>query len=580
MMTSLLQEKRVASDVLIGPSTPSSYNRKRYYLASLGLFCLLLVQLRSWSKYGYSFHTEREAACSSGPEQFVCQIDAARTKFAQFQSSQSKTVKQAMRRYKSRYGRRPPPGMEKWFEVAFRHNSKVIDNFDQIESDLKPFRRIKVGKSQWMRRLANAKTSAPGEMLGVLNIIGGKALVFGPSVGPMSSITLERILEPVAEFLPDLSILYNWYAEPRILEGDQQKKNKKGHRLGQTSSGTQSSDIVEFEDLSGNFTYSHLVKACPDELQLPKNSNTFFYDFCREARKASHSELHGFFQAPDQFHPTNQLLPILSRGKVSVFNDILAPNVCYHHKSYRSWEINDTIPFEDKSKDLYWRGTTTGIAMTSLNWAKGHRHRLVRYMSQLRATSNALRQGKTIVAPVNGTLGGNTLQALTEVSIDEAVSKALKSLAPEVWNIGFSKTTKTCPEEVCSTILHELPLFSFDKAVMSTKHQFVFDADGQSMSCRYYYLLSTNSVIFKQTLWSEWHDERLIPWLHYIPADLDLDKHELPIIMNWFINTEKGQQYAKYIAMQSRQWAEDSLRQIDITLYFYRLLLEYASLFQ
>lgn len=54
------------------------------------------------------------------------------------------------------------------------------------------------------------------------------------------------------------------------------------------------------------------------------------------------------------------------------------------------------------------------------------------------------------------------------------------------------------------------------------KYKFIFDLDGNSFSGGYYTLLASRSVIFKQTIFKEWHDDRLIPWVHYIPVSLDM----------------------------------------------------------
>ena len=45
---------------------------------------------------------------------------------------QSKSLKDATAEYKRRYGKRPPSGFDKWYEMAAQNNATIIDDFDVI----------------------------------------------------------------------------------------------------------------------------------------------------------------------------------------------------------------------------------------------------------------------------------------------------------------------------------------------------------------------------------------------------------------------------------------------------------------
>jgi hypothetical protein len=105
------------------------------------------------------------------------------------------------------------------------------------------------------------------------------------------------------------------------------------------------------------------------------------------------------------------------------------------------------------------------------------------------------------------------------------------------------------------------------------KSRFLFDLDGNSFSSRYYTLLQSNSVVLKQTVFREWHDERLVPWVHYVPISMGLT--ELPEILRWFASDE-GTESARSIAEQGRDWQQKALRPVDLKIYMWRLLLELA----
>ena len=78
-------------------------------------------------------------------------------------------------------------------------------------------------------------------------------------------------------------------------------------------------------------------------------------------------------------------------------------------------------------------------------------------------------------------------------------------------------------------------------------------------------------------MFQEWHDDRLIPWIHYVPISLKMT--ELPETLRFLAQTEKGQAIAKIIAEQRSEWALKVLRQEDLGLAVFRILLEYGRLY-
>ncbi|RBR10939.1 hypothetical protein FVER53590_01634 [Fusarium verticillioides] len=112
-----------------------------------------------------------------------------------------------------------------------------------------------------------------------------------------------------------------------------------------------------------------------------------------------------------------------------------------------------------------------------------------------------------------------------------------------------------------------------DEALKST---LAFDIDGNGISGRYHKLLASKSVPMKQTLFQEWHDDRLVPWLHYVPISQSME--ELPELVFYLTSTASGKEVARQIAERGRQWHARAFREVDMGLYVYRLLLEMARL--
>jgi hypothetical protein len=74
------------------------------------------------------------------PVAFRCRIQTARSQAYTLLNTQSTTPGQAIAEYKRHYGRDPPAGFSDWVQFALGHDSKVIDDFDQIDRDLEPYR--------------------------------------------------------------------------------------------------------------------------------------------------------------------------------------------------------------------------------------------------------------------------------------------------------------------------------------------------------------------------------------------------------------------------------------------------------
>ena len=88
----------------------------------------------------------------------------------------------------------------------------------------------------------------------------------------------------------------------------------------------------------------------------------------------------------------------------------------------------------------------------------------------------------------------------------------------------------------------------------------------------------------KATIYKEWHDKRLVPWVHFVP--LDNTFIDVYGVMEYFVGDglRKSDEtklhghdaQAKCIAEEGKAWAEKVLRKEDMQVYVMRLLLEWA----
>jgi len=120
-----------------------------------------------------------------------------------------------------------------------------------------------------------------------------------------------------------------------------------------------------------------------------------------------------------------------------------------------------------------------------------------------------------------------------------------------------------CERAACEAIRHAFKPTPEPKSA-SYSSKYVLDIDGNSFSGRFYRLLKSKCAVLKQTVMQEWHDGRLIPWVHFIPVSVGAE--ELGEIMRFLTEEESGRKIGEDIANQGREWAEKVLRMEDIEI--------------
>ena len=66
----------------------------------------------------------------------------AKMKYQNMMNRQSTTLASATEEYRRRYQRDPPKGFDDWFTFAMENNVKIIDEYDGLDKDLRPFREM------------------------------------------------------------------------------------------------------------------------------------------------------------------------------------------------------------------------------------------------------------------------------------------------------------------------------------------------------------------------------------------------------------------------------------------------------
>lgn len=526
-------------------------------------------------------------------------IKESRQHFDEYTANQSKSLTDAIRAYKQRYGRPPPPKFGIWYDFAVKRGSKVIDDFQQINDDIRPLWSVPPLE---LRRLAH---SLPFNSRGVagISIRDGKAsIVEGTQGGSWRVPVFRSMFDSFAQHLPDIDIAMNDLDQPRLVvpwETIQKalKVEESTRSLPQTPVNLYSHHQLdgpsnlgaegEWYDMSGKQFYETARLGCPPESSAPSASlitsdfammtpnqksllvhasNGFVSNFNLSSDLCHQPDLqayHGFLIAPSTIVTSQKILPIFSESKVNVNNDILFPANMYWTKDERYvYDATNDVDWDGKRDLAIWRGITSGGVQVSTNWNGFHRHRMVML------SNSSITQSYDILLN-DPKRDGKFIKESCSVS----------SFAHEHLDIGFTHIEYCVPN--CSFLFDKFTKKPMTNLSEQFEDKVVVDVDGHSFSGRWRAFLQSKSLGLKATIFREWHDSRLTAWQHFVPMDNRFG--DFYSILSYFFGLKDNDSFiaahdeeARYIAEEGRKWAMDVLRNEDIEVYMFRLFLEYA----
>ena len=216
------------------------------------------------------------------------------------------------------------------------------------------------------------------------------------------------------------------------------------------------------------------------------------------------------------------------------------------------YEKERDVPWEEKAANMYWRGSTTGGFSRDGGWRRQHRQR---FLTKIQPHGKA-----RILDYDNSTNPG--LWKEKEVSMQEV---------SHYFDVKFTHIGQCDPgdcdaqREYFGTVE---PVNMFD----AFSSRYLLDIDGNAFSGRYYAWLLSRSLVYKLAVFREWHDEWLRPWVHYVPLGLQGDEYVESV--RYFDQEQSGKIEGKKIAEGGREWAQKVLRNEDLEVWYFRLLLE------
>jgi hypothetical protein len=481
-------------------------------------------------------------------------VRKAETDFEGLLAKQSTSFEMASSEYLRRHKRPPPPGFETWYDFATRHDSQIIDEFDIVNEALAPFWSLSGVEVE--RRLeevrgpsvSHCQPSDHKEQAGC-EALGGEVLELLREAGVLAG-------------LPEMDILINEMDEPRVLiTGNDGLLNTHDNK-----------DLFDWIDLSHQHTWDRIIAECHGEvsssatrpaiavpepdtggLQLSTNKSDAL-DLCHHPE---YSNMHGFWRSPASFSAIRVKVPILSPAVLSTMGDIPFPAAAYLNPAF-SYNASEDMPWENKTYGVYWAGSTTGSFQEAAGqaWKQDHRQRFVSFANNLEPREHTY---------LSRSSGSKTWQKRTSSVLDQSL-----------YAVHFTDIVQYADEATNDTIRKYFQIHEKEHREEAFKYTLTFDLDGNGHSGRFYRLLNSFSLPLKQTVFREWHDERLQPWLHYVPISLGME--DLPEVVRYLADEEEGREVAALLAERGRQWSLRALRPVDQAIYVFRLMLELARL--
>lgn len=519
----------------------------------------------------------------------------------------SDTLRLAVSEYKERHdAREPPPNFDKWFAFAQERNSVIVDNFEQIKADVLPFWRV---KPQKIRDGLDILKNRPG--IGIITILNGEVSHNQPS-DSIHRAALDDTVSMISKFaqhLAPMSIAVNLEERPKVLvpwealskgvigtsklnfsPGRVQKRQESGPISPQGSlDGDPAAPVTSTtRQYVSAPIFRHLqALACPPgsaaragihwdardfcvACVTPHSKDLILTDFERSLDPCHQPDifnLHDFYTIPHRFELYQDLLPLFSRSKTKGFNDILIP-------LSRPDVIEEPDPksFNTKFDTVYWQGDLKDSQpLTHQSLHGGHRHRLVHLANNASATDK-----------VTMTLGKEDSGKQITFHYEDVHTKAASDLLP----LSFSFTNPSgCVDTNCRLIEQEFGIQPQATAQTARYIMLLDSPDGPSPQLLP--ALRSTSAPVLSTVFREWFTDRLFPWVHFIP--IDVRYHSLHNTLTYFLGlmyrghlngrqhvTEGRKNDARWIADQSRKWANKAIRREDMEIYLFRLLLEWG----
>ncbi|EIW69878.1 hypothetical protein TREMEDRAFT_61649 [Tremella mesenterica DSM 1558] len=424
---------------------------------------------------------------------------------------QSRTLKEAVEEYKRRYKQAPPKGFDKWWSYVVDNEVPLPDEYDRIHHDLLPFRAL--SPADLNKRIERAANLPDTYTLRVKSGSVRTSATYNSEAIWGADFRLEdqaELLRPISRWIGDMSVVYSVHdTASSVVSWDHRRELIEHVEEGEYFSETDEIDL----------TFRGWPAACPPQSRLRTSRFAHLSSTPTKSFISSHSSLMDICDHPElvPLHGTlsgkvpavGDLTPIFVLSKTNLHSDILGIPT-------EQW-VEDTPALSWGRKTdsrLLWRGSNTGVWHSGqTTWRSSHRTRLVRMASKIDIDGE---YGGVEVLPapksLRGQMVGNEVRELTWEEVNE-----------HYLDVGFVSGPIQCDKEngTCEQLQEEFNWLERIKPEQENRYKYILDVDGNAWSARFKRLLSSGSLISKSNVMPEWWTDRIQPWVHHVPVQLD-----------------------------------------------------------
>ncbi|KXJ88124.1 hypothetical protein Micbo1qcDRAFT_166773 [Microdochium bolleyi] len=532
-------------------------------------------------------------------------ITEARQRHAKLLAQQPTDLADAARKYRERRKRHPPPGFDAWFEYATKNDASAVEAyFDRIYDDLRPFWAL--DPKQTAERAATWHH--------VVKVRNGRAEGVGNTEGLVPWLQLwTGLVAEAAPWLPDVDMPINMMDESRLLvpweeisgyvkKEEEERKMPPADQVMTEYTGLFKVDaqVVELQPHDPEWLHDNYwdmtrvtcdpkspsreleqianlteYPVFPDKYRPPYQYYGYVKNFTASMDVCSQPHLramHGTFIEPLSVATSKELIPMFGGSKLPNNNEIVIPGAMYiTDDPFYSGGKAHGPPWADKKDGIVWRGVGSGGRHKAENWSHFQRHRLVQMLNG--TTVSGLEEAAMEGGDRSARAPTFQMPSMHKYDFPRRRNGELGAWLSEFADAGF--VDMLCfPAGECSYLDQHYAAVKSIPMAEQYKMKYIPDVDGNSFSARFRGLVSSTSLPLKATVYTEWHDNRLVPWLHFVPLDNTLQ--DLYGVLDYFTRDENGDKAARFIAEEGTEWSAKALRREDMVLYTWRLLLEFA----
>ncbi|KAJ7679112.1 glycosyl transferase family 90-domain-containing protein [Mycena polygramma] len=427
---------------------------------------------------------------------------------------QSATFDEAVARYTLRNARPPPPGYDQWFRFA-KAGKCLIDDYGQLYDDLEPFHQLVELDPKYFKRMVERGIKiARGELLGMRTF---------KMRNHQFDITDTWPEDPgyVADWMVTIRNLSSWLPDMDlpISMRDECRVQVNVHDGRSARDMLKAKDPMPFTNRPHpTFTYYTEEGHC-----LYPNAESGFVDYANNV-----TACWCFAFPPDD-----------AQGKIHpCFSDILFPSTVrlfffpyYYDRSPSSPKTSypDNVAWADKDPIIYWRGRVAGGMIHGENYRAFPRFRLI----------------------------------------------DLARAHPGTMDVALTGWNTWCDGECDFGAIEREYAFNATWAAREEiyRYKYAMDIDGHGWSGRFLGLLRSGALVFKSTIFTEYHSQWIRPFEHFIPVRPDLG--DLMERLEW---ARTHDEEAQRIQRAGKEFADRVITDAQNDCYFSLLLLEWARL--